>query len=293
MQNENKTSPFVWVLLFSCVLIWGSSYILIKRGLLAFSPLQVGALRLTVAAVCMLPFAVYLFRTRKKDYPWRDVALAAVFGNLVPAICYPLAQQKLASGTVGVLNAFTPLLTLAVGYLFFSTRVKWWNAVGVGLGLIGAITLVMQKSSGGESHYLYGIPVFIATLCYGINVNFVKRRLSDIGSMELASFSLAFAGIPAALYLFLGSDFTTIAATPDGLTAVGYVFILGAFGTALASVLFYKMLNLTGPLFASSTTYLMPIVSLAWGFLDQEAIGWAHILGMALILGGVSLVNKK
>lgn len=317
MQSEAKTSAVaIWLLIF-CVLIWGSSYILIKRGLLAFSPYQVGALRLTIAALCLLPISIFsLHKKGFAHYPWKQIIFAGICGNLLPSVCYPFAQQKISSATVGVLNAFTPLLTLLIGYLFYKSKIKWWNGIGFLLGLMGTILLVVLQPGNPkqDTEYSYGLAVLFATLCYGINVNYVRYHLTNIvGAVELAALSLLAAGLPASIYLLSTDFFVQMQAADfssllnlfsvEGHTrailmqsdsfAFVCIFLLGALGTALASVLFYQMVNLAGALFAASTTYLMPIVSLAWGIADNEHINWAHFVGMFLILTGVFLVNRK
>ena len=129
---------------------------------------------------------------------------------------------------------------------------------------------------------------------YGTNLDWIKAKLLHLGSLTITSVSLVLIGPMAAAYLFLFTDFTNRLQTlPGAWTAMSFVVLLGFMSTSVATILFTKLVKLTTPLFASSVTYLIPIVSIMWGVLDGEQLSLGHFIGMAFIIGGVWLANKK
>lgn len=292
MQNKNSALPLG--LLIVLALIWGSSFILMKKGLMVFSPQELGAYRLTIAGIFLSPIVISGFKNMpKKIYPY--FAVVGIIGNGLPAFMFATAQTKLNSATAGALNALTPLFTLLVAALIFKIRVMKTQMYGVVIGLIGALGLIGIKSDGGyQTEWAYGMLVVVACVFYAISVNTVKVKLQGISPMRIAAFPLAIVGIPALIYLLIGTSFIEkIQHHPQALSALGYVTVLGVIGSAASLVLFNKLIQLTNAVFASSVTYLMPIVALAWGFADGEALGWIHALGLLSILAGIYLVNKK
>ncbi len=169
-------------------------------------------------------------------------------------------------------------------------------ALGIGLGLVGALILILGRAGGisaaGFSHAAYGLIVVACTLLYAFNVNFVKTQLVHLHAIELTSLLLGLAAIPSAFVLFSTGFVATLTTQPGGVQAALYIAILGAVGSALALLLFYKLVQLSSALFAASNTYFIPFVALLWGLADGEAIGGFHILGMGIILLGVYLMNR-
>jgi drug/metabolite transporter (DMT)-like permease len=289
-QQPHRFLPLIILLVLS--LIWGSSFILMKRGLTVFSPVQVGAFRLAIAALALSPVVIANFgpAIRKK---LRYFAVVGLVGNGIPAFLFAAAQTRITSSTAGALNALTPLFTLLLGVWLFHmpfTRSKLW---GVIIGLLGAMVLILLRGNGlFDPHWAWGLLVVLATLMYGTSVNTVSRFLREVKPVVTAAVPLVLAGIPAAIILF-STDFTDRLTLPGAWEAVGYLSILGLVGSAASLVAFNKLIQMSGPIFASTTTYLMPIVALFWGFLDGELLGWPHVLGMLAILMGIWLVNRK
>lgn len=276
------------------VLTWGSSFILMKKGLVALSPLQIGALRMSVGGLVLAPFAIqYLIRNRMQ-YPWLKLGLASVTGNLLPAVLFPVAQTRLDSSLVGALNSVTPLFTMVVGVLLFRTRFKWGQTLGLTLGLVGTLALIFSRSTGtiASASIGYGFIVVGITLLYAFNVNFVKTQLSHLKTVELTSLVLAVAAVPSVVYL-TNTDFAyKVTQTPEGLRSALFVCLLGAMGTALALLLFYKLIKLSSAVFAASNTYFLPFIALMWGVLDGEQVTWLQLAGLATILAGVYLASR-
>jgi drug/metabolite transporter (DMT)-like permease len=290
-ELKNKKIKVI-ALLISCVLIWGSSFILMQNGLSVYTPLQVGALRLFFAGSVLLPLAIFYLARNK--YPLHLIIVSGLCGSVIPAFLFPLAQTQISSSASGALNSLTPLFTLLLGVLFFQLKFSTSKILGVLVGLSGALGILLlgEKTSGQSQNIFYGIFAIIATLLYAINVNFAKKYLLHLKSLEIASISLCFSLIPATLYLLSSDFFTKTAHNPLACQAVVSIFTLGAFGTALASFLFYNLLRLSSPVFASSVTYLIPLVALGWGVYYGEWINIYQIIGSFMILSGVWLVNK-
>ena len=131
----------------------------------------------------------------------------------------------------------------------------------------------------------------IATFCYGTNSNYIKQHFPSANPFMLTVLGMSMVGIFAAAIL-MTTGFIHILHQPGALRALGYVSILGAFGTVVSNVLFYRLIQRSGPLFAASVTYLIPIVAIAWGFGDGEHITPFHFTGLALILTGVYFVSR-
>lgn len=296
IQPKTGKGLFVWVLFGILILTWGSSFILIKKGLVSFTPNQIGALRMVVAGIILFPFALTFFIRNRGQYPWLKLAVASLTGNLLPAILFPLAQTKLPSSLVGALNSLTPLFTLVLGVLIFNTRFVMQQAVGITLGLVGALVLILSQHTGNaqapEGAFLYGILVINITLLYAFNVNFVKTNFGHLKTVELTSLVISLAAIPSVIYL-LNTDFIYIVTqTPNGLKSALFVSVLGAMGTALALMLFYKLVQMSSAVFAASNTYFLPFIALLWGVLDGENIGMFQLVGLFVILIGVYIANR-
>lgn len=286
---------FAWFIFGFLALTWGSSFILMKKGLEAFSPMQVAALRIVIASLSVLPFILH----RIKDVPpksWRYILLVGVIGNGIPAFLFPLAEKYIDSGTAGVLNSLSPLFVLIFGLLFFNLEVKLRQAIGISLGFAGALLLTMMR--GGEfdpfDNLFYSGMVVLATMGYGLSTIMMKRYLNETPSTLASGFALSFVAIPYAAYLLFFSDIGPIF-TEDSLAwaSFGYIALLGAIGTALSLILFYQLIQMTDAIIAASVTYLIPLVALGWGLIDGEAFTLGQFVGILVILIGVWLVNRK
>ena len=284
-----------WLLVVGLVLMWGTSFILIKRGLVAYRPVELGALRIVLASLVLVPFAARGLRLVPRAR-WGWLLTAGLLGNFLPAILFAWAETRLASGLAGILNSLTGLFTLLAGAAFFQQRLTRARLVGVVLGMTGTAVLLSSGPGGlgrvAPADVPYGLLIVLATAMYGLNLNFIKYRLNGIPPLEMAALALLFAAGPAAVVL----AFTDVAAPttglPGGWAAFGAVAILAIGSTALGLVLYNWLIQLRGTVFATITTYLMPVISLAWGVLDGERIYAGHYAGLAVILAGVALVSR-
>lgn len=281
-----------WFYLFLLSLIWGSSFILIKRGLVGLTAIQVGSFRIIFAALFLL---IVGFSSLKKisRYQWKFIALTSLFGTFIPAFFFAIAETQVDSSIVAILNSLTPLNTLVLGIIAFGIQFQKRQVLGVFIGLIGCLLLVLNGASNhsGQNYY-YLILVVIATLCYAINVNLIKKYLSDLNSLSITTGNFAVLLLPA-LIILSTTDFTQKINLEETQHSIMFVMILGVLGTGIANVLFFKLIQMSSPVFATSVTYLIPIVAFFWGLLDNEMLTPIQFFGAFVILIGVYLSAKK
>lgn len=292
MLKQKQYLPIV--LLIALALIWGSSFILMKNGLKVYSSAQVATMRMFFSFLFLLPLTIrYAFKIPIKYYGM--ITLVGLLGNGIPAILFATAQTKLNSSTAGVLNTLTPIFTLIVAAVFFNQKFSAQKIAGVVMGLLGAIALIMLRSNGSiDPNFTYGLYILLATICYAWSVNLIKEYLHKLPALGISSLALLVIGPVYGYYLFYHTDFILRVQLETGsLDALFYVILLAMFGTALSLILFNKLVQISNIVYASSVTYLIPIVALFWGIVDGEQLNIIHFIGMSLILSGVYLANKK
>ena len=168
------------------------------------------------------------------------------------------------------------------------------NVIGVFIGWIGAVGLVYAGAQDGlGNNIMFGSFVMIATISYGLSVNIIKQYLNNVNAVTATIWSLCFIGPVAGIYLFTTDFVQRLQTVPHAWESLGYVCVLGVVGTAISVILFNMLVKNTTTLFASSVTYLIPIVAIAWGLADNEHLVYLHIIGIGFILSGVYLVNRK
>ena len=294
-MSDNQERPLLSVtLLILLSLIWGTSFILIKKGLVAFSPVEVSAIRISVAGLVLLPMALVKVReVRKEQYP--HLLVVGMVGIFVPAFLFALAQTRLASSLAGVLNSLSPLWTLIIGSLFFQQRFRGYVILGIVLSFAGAIVLAFSRSGGVALDFnAYALLIVLACAMYGTNVNYIKYKIQNLGSVTITSMAVALVAPLGFIILFGFTDFIDkLHSVPGAWKALGFLTILAVMSTAVANLLFNKLIKIRSPLYAASVTYIMPLVSVGWGLLDGEKLFVGHFIGMIAILGGVYLANKK
>jgi len=290
---QKNYSAIGWMMLFILAIIWGSSFILIKKGLGSFDPLQVGSIRIASAGIFLLPVALRrVGNINRKNLA--SLFSVGMVGSLVPAFLFAKAQTQIDSSIAGILNALTPLFVILIGFLLFKQKVSKRTIIGIGIAFLGTITLVSTGKSGEASFNSYVIFVVLATMCYGLNVNLIKYKLEGMKALEITSLSLAMTSPFGLLYLFGVTDFAVqIGASEEARMALLYLSLLGVLGTAIALVIFNRLVQLTNPVFTSSVTYLIPIVALAWGLSDGESLFSGHYVGMIVTLSGVYIANRR
>jgi drug/metabolite transporter (DMT)-like permease len=281
-----------WSLLLALALIWGSSFILIKKGLVGLSPYQLGSLRIIFTAIFLLLIG-FKSLTEIKQYQWKYIAITALFGTFLPAFLFAIAETKVSSSICSILNSLTPLNTLLIGIIAFGMAFKRSQFIGVIIGLMGTALLIFSgKEQGSSENYTYAVLVIIASICYALNVNLIKKYLSDVKPLSITTGNFTVMLVPALIVLF-STNFLDIVALPATQHSMLFIMILGIVGTGIANVLFFKLIQISSPVFASSVTYLIPIVAFFWGLLDYEMLTPLQFVGAFIILVGVYLANKK
>jgi drug/metabolite transporter (DMT)-like permease len=289
IELENK--GWQWAILLFLSLIWGTSFILMKKGLESYTHSQVAAFRIFFSFIFMLPITIRNIKVISRDNIL-SLLIVGFIGFAIPAFLFTKAQTRIDSSLAGMLNSLTPLFTLIVGILFYRSSARWVNIAGLFMGLIGAIGLMWN----GDVNIFRGINAFalfivVATICYGINVNEIKFKLVKLSSLEITSLAFLFTGPVAGIYL-LFTDFSPVPETPDYLLNLAYIAILALFSSVIAVLIFNHLIKFTTTLFATSVTYIIPLFAIMWGIIDGESIRIIQLLWITVILLGVYLVNK-
>lgn len=292
---RDRSASLVWFLLILLALIWGSSFILMKRGLFyegvpVLSSYQLATARLGMAWLALSPLMLKHTALLRKH--WLPLLGSGVLGNGIPAFLFATAQTRIDSSLSGMLNGLTPLMTLLAGILFFGQRMRAIHLIGVFTGLLGATGLIFLKQQDGmPSWSYYALLPILGAVCYGLSGNIVKHYLYGLPAAAISALALTFVG-PLCIVLALTSGLPqTLIEHPAGWCAFGHVALLAVLSSALALVLWNMLLQRTTALRASSVTYLMPVVAVSWGFLDGEYITAGQIGMIAIVLASVYLVS--
>ena len=282
-----------WTYLISLSIIWGSSFILIKKALIGLSPTQLGSLRIIFSSIIIFAFAWHTLKIITKN-EWKWIIISAFLGSFFPAFLFAFAETEIDSSVASVLNSLVPLNTVIIGAIVFKIASSKKQIIGVIVGLIGTYLLIDKGIElNPDKNYLYSGLVILCSFLYGFNVNIIKKYLNEVPPVAIAAGHFSVIFIPA-IIIFSISDFKFDQIhNPDTIKSIGYVLILSAFGTALAKVLFNKLVQISTAVFASSVTYSLLIVSLFWGILDGELFSFNQLMATALIVLGVLLSSRK
>ena len=287
-----QTNTLKWFFLITLALIWGSSFILIKKGLVGLSPLQLGSLRIIFSALFLLIIG-FKSITQIKQHQWKYIALTSLFGTFIPAFLFAIAQTQISSSVSSILNSLTPLNTLVLGGIAFGLSFKRTQVFGVIIGLIGTLLLIVNGAlNHPNQNYWYTILVLIASICYATNVNLLKKYLSDVKPLSISTGNFLVMLVPALIVLF-STNFLSVVNNVEVQNSMIYIVILGVVGTGIANIIFFKLIQMSSPVFATSVTYLIPVVAFFWGLLDNEMLTPIQFIGAFIILIGVYLSSKK
>jgi drug/metabolite transporter (DMT)-like permease len=287
-----ESKQLKWVYLMVLALVWGSSFILIKKGLIGLTALQLGSLRIIFAAVFLLLIGFKSLAKIPKE-KWKYIALTSMFGTFIPAYLFAIAQTEIDSSVSSILNSLTPLNTLILGALVFGLQFKRNQIFGILIGLIGSALLILNGAiHHPEQNYYYAILVLIASICYAVNVNLIKKYLHDLSPVSITTGNFMVLFFPAFIILFF-SGFFEVVHDVKVQESVLFIMILGVVGTGIANILFFKLIQMSSPVFATSVTYLIPVVAFCWGLLDNEMLTPVQFFGAFIILIGVYLSAKK
>ena len=283
-----------WIYLAILSIVWGSSFILIKKALIGLTPLQLGALRTLFAGIFLLIIGFRKLKTIKKE-EWKWISISAFIGTFIPAFLFAFAETEIDSAIASILNSTTPIMTLLLGAAAFSIGFSRNQLLGVIVGLIGSFFLIWSGSEvNPNQNYWYAGLILCSSVCYACNVNIIKRYLQNVSALAITVGQFSIIVIPAIIVLVSSGFFYEATLQSETLyPSLGYLLILAIIGTGIAKVLFNSLVQLSAPVFASSVTYTIPIVALMWGVLDGEQFSWFQLLAAAVILVGVLLSRKS
>lgn len=287
-----------WLLLLLLACVWGSSFILMKKGMYTdeeepiFSAVQVGALRMLIAGLVLAPFAIRHLKKIQSFKQFFMLAIVGFTGNFFPAFLFTYSETGLSSGYAGMLNSFTPIFTIIIGFFIFNIRLTIIQIIGVIIGTIGIVLLMIagkNLSITGTWYHIFAI--VLATFFYAISLNTIKHTLQMFKAVEITALAFFIVLAPAILVSFSAGTFETILTNDYALEGLGYISVLAIVGTALAVIVFNQIISYSSALFASSVTYFIPIVAVLIGLGFGEKIGWSQIGSMGVVLIGVFIAN--
>ena len=288
MNNQQQK----WLSLVFLSIVWGSSFILMKKALIGVTPIQLGALRMIITAVFLLLVGFKSIQRIQKKH-WIYIAYTALLGTFIPGFLFAYAIYGIDSSIVSILNSFTPFNTLIFGALVFGFSFKRKQLVGILIGLIGTLILILKGANlNPDQNYWYALLIIIASVGYAFNVNIVKKYLQDLDALAITTGNFLLLLVPATIVLSCTDFFSTFKTDDVGLESLGYISILSIVGTGIAKTMFNRLVHISTPIFSSSVTYLIPIVAIVWGVLDGEKLSEIQVLAGIIILFGVYLVNK-
>ncbi len=289
MSNQKKK----WIYLVVLSLIWGSSFILIKRSLVGLTAFQVGGLRILMTTLFLLPVGLKSCAVIKKS-EWKWIAITGFLSSFFPPILFALAQTEIDSAVTSIFNSLTPLNTTLVGVLLFGLVIKKKQIIGVIIGLLGTFVLIYAGAEfNPDQNYYYAFFVLASSLGYAFNINIIKKRLGHISALAITTGNFIVIVVPAIVLVYYTGFFETVWESPEMHVALIYLSVLSLFGTAVSKVLFNELIHISSPVFSASVTYVIPLVAVLWGVLDGEQLNLYQLIGGLIILIGVYLVNKK
>lgn len=282
-----------WVLLVILSIIWGSSFILIKKSLEHFNPYQVGSLRVLIAGIILLPIAISNYKLfPKKHLKW--LILAAFTGNFIPMFLFPIAETEVSSSIAGIINSMMPIFVIIVGALVWKFETTKKQIIGTLISFTGVCILAFGGGDSGELKMIPILLLLLATLCYAMSTTTVKSKLMEVSSTVLSAFVFSFVLLfPSVIALTSTGFFSEFTFSKDNLLGLMFVSLLSIFGTGLAMTMNYRLLKVSSPLFASTVTLIMPIVAIIWGILDGEKLTYLQFIGAGIIIGGLIFLRTN
>ncbi|WP_312823220.1 DMT family transporter [Epilithonimonas sp.] len=285
-----NTEKQKWVLLIALSIIWGSSFILIKKSLEHFNPYEVGALRVLISGIVLMPYAISKIKKfPKKHTIW--LIIAALTGSFIPMFLFPMAETEISSSIAGIINSMMPIFVIIVGSLVWKFSTTKRQLIGVLISFVGACILALES---GEIKIYPILLLILAVLLYAICTTTIKSKLHEVPAILMSAYVFSFVlFLPSLIALVFSGFFKDFSLSQSTLEGLGFVAILSIFGTGLAMMMNYKLLSISTPLFASTVTLLMPIVAIIWGILDGEKLTTQQSVGALIILAGLIFLRSK
>ncbi|MGH1518506.1 DMT family transporter [Chryseobacterium sp. JK1] len=282
-----------WILLVILSIIWGSSFILIKKSLEHFNPFQVGSLRVLIAGIILLPIAISNYKLfPKKHLKW--LILAAFTGNFIPMFLFPIAETEISSSIAGIINSMMPIFVIIVGALIWKFETTKKQIIGTFISFTGVCILAFGGGDSGELKMIPIVLLLLATFCYALSTTTVKSKLMEVSSTVLSAFVFSFVLFLPSLIALVGTGFfSEFSFSKDNMLGLMFVSLLSIFGTGLAMMMNYRLLKVSTPLFASTVTLVMPIVAIIWGIVDGERLTYLQFIGAGIIIGGLIFLRTN
>ncbi|MEK7432321.1 MAG: DMT family transporter [Cyanobacteriota bacterium] len=287
-----KNNIINWGIFITLALVWGSSFKLMKIGMIELTSYQVASLRILSAGLIFLPVTVKNIHKYNKNQILL-IVFSGLMGNFIPSYLFCIAETNIDSSLAGMINSLMPTFVVLIGLLFFNIKVSRIKIFGIIISFIGLCFLLISKVNMNPSSFFYVFLAILATVFYAVNSNLIVKTLKNIKSLEIISIAMSLLAIPALLVLISTNYFNQLSLNQNFLISTGASIFLGIFGTALASGVFYVLIKRTGSIFASSVTNIMPIVAIFWGFLGGENLTLLQIFYFFIIMSGVYLTSKK
>jgi drug/metabolite transporter (DMT)-like permease len=297
--TPEKSTPHIhvqkqdWYILMLLSLVWGSSFILIKKGLLAFTASEMALLRIEITSLVFVPIYFLMAKGKMSRRQLFWAMTVGVLGSGLPAFLFAIAETSVPSSIAGMLNSLTPIFTWVLGLLFFKMVYTRNQLLGVTIGFVGAIFIIAFEPDFTLHVDPFTLFILAATISYALSANIVKTHLQCVHHITLSSIAFIIIGIPAFIYSFQTDMYIKIPHETHALYSLAAIVILSLFGTVLANILFYRLIQRTNQIFASTVAYLIPVMALGWGLIDGESLQWTHFSGMVFILLGVWFLRKK
>ena len=289
-MNKEKEK---WIILAVLSLIWGSSFILIKKSLEHFSPYQVGALRVLISGILLSPIAILNWKNfPRKQLKW--LLIAAFAGNFIPMFLFPIAETKVSSSIAGIMNSMMPIFTIIVGVFFWGTKTTSKQILGILISFFGVVVLLFSGEDSSDMPLFYVGLLLFAAFLYAVSVTTVGAKLTHIPAKMMSSFVFFYVlFLPSLFSLYFSDFFKVFSFTKENMIGMGFVATLSVLGTGLAMMLQYRLMSISNPLFASTVTLLMPVVAVIWGVIDGESFTVLQVFGALIIFAGLIFLRKK
>lgn len=275
--------------------LWGPSFLFIKIAVEEVPPVMLATLRIGIAAVILNLFLLIRKERLPRDLDfWKKTFIAGLFAQAIPFVLINWGEQFVDSSLASILNGLLPLFTIIFAhFLIAEERLTKQKVLGVMLGFVGLVVLVIPGLSKGAEGSLYGIlAITTATISYGIGLSYIKKHFSKATSFKAPAAQLLSVSVyllPVSFFAYPEFSFSTLSDA-----TIGSIFILAIFGTAIAFIVYFKLIESSSAAYASLVTYLMPIYGILLGivFLDEKVSVWM-LSGAVLILFGIRIAKKS
>ncbi|TCP08544.1 DMT family transporter [Caldimonas thermodepolymerans] len=270
--------------------IWGSSFLFMRIGAGEFGPVALAALRVAGASLLLVPLLALYGQLHLLRRHAAHLAVAGLFSSGLPFLCFSYAALSITAGLSSIFNATTPLFGALVAWVWLKDRPTPWRMVGLAIGFAGVLGLAWDKASfkaGATSTGWAVLACLAATFCYGLSASYVKRHLTGVPSLVVATGTQ----VAAALFLAVPAAIWWPAETPSA-RSWGATLALALLCTGVAYIMFFRLIARIGPANAISVTFLVPAFAVLWGWVFlAERVTLAMLLGSAVILLGTALAT--